>query len=75
MKNLLVKKKILKKPVLKIFLGDKEDNKFSKAVNFMNQFNKVANVENLETENLENIVATKGNFKWRCYKSCKIYGT
>ncbi|RXI61989.1 flagellar hook-length control protein FliK [Clostridium tetani] len=45
--------------VLKNILGDKEDNKFSKTINFMNQFNKISNVENLDLENIENIVVNK----------------
>ncbi|NOH16377.1 flagellar hook-length control protein FliK [Clostridium cochlearium] len=57
--------------VLKNILGDKEDNKFSKAVNFMNQFNKVANAENLEVENVENIVATKETLKTDVIKAVK----
>lgn len=57
--------------VLKNILGDKEDNKFSKAVNFMNQFNKVANVENLEVENVENIVATKETLNGDVIKAVK----
>ena len=57
--------------VLKNILGDKEDNKFSKAVNFMNQFNKVANAENLEAENVENIIATKETLKTDVIKAVK----
>ncbi|RXI51023.1 hypothetical protein DP124_10620 [Clostridium tetani] len=57
--------------VLKNILGDKEDNKFSKTINFMNQFNKINNVENLELENVENIVVNKETLQTDVIKAVK----
>lgn len=57
--------------VLKNILGDKEDNKFSKTINFMNQFNKISNVENLDVENVENIVVNKETLNADVIKAVK----
>lgn len=54
--------------VLENILGNKEDSKVSKAVNFMNQFNKIANVENLE---IENIVINKETLNTDVIKAVK----
>ena len=57
--------------ILKNILGDKEENKFSKTINFMNQFNKIANVENPEMETVENIVANRETLNTDVIKAVK----